>query len=99
MSGEIETHAVEFGQFGKDYEQAAEQVGISQSGVFVLATYADLVKTGQIDEPVQKTAQEQLLEIADKIESEGVKTEEKNEVAERLRYLSQFIVMRPVPYE
>lgn len=99
MSGAIETHAVEFGQFSKDYQNAAEKLGIPQSGVFILASFEDLIKTGDIDVPEMKTAQELLLDLADKIENEGVKQEERTEVAERLRYLSQFILMRPVPVE
>jgi hypothetical protein len=99
MSGAIETHAVEFGQFGKDYQEAAEKLGIPQAGVFILASFEDMIKTGDIDVPEMKTAQELLLDLADKIEHEGIKPEERTEVAQRLRYLAQFILMRPVPTE
>ena len=97
MTQQIETHAVEFGQFGKDYAEAAEKIGISEAGVFILTTYQDLVRNGDIDEPVIRTAREQLLELADDIEENGVSGERRQQVAELVRYLSQFALERPVP--
>lgn len=94
----VETHAVEFGEFGKDYEEAAEKIGISKQGVFILAAFADLVKSGDIDEAPIKTASEQLLEIADEIERDGdAAADNHDSIVERLRYLAQFTLERPVP--
>ncbi|CDN96500.1 hypothetical protein [Agrobacterium tumefaciens] len=97
MTQRIETHAVEFGQFGKDYADAAERLGISQAGAFILATYKDMKNSGDIDEPVVRTAREQLLALADDIEENGVKGDRRQQVAELVRYLSQFALERPVP--
>lgn len=97
MTQQIETHAVEFGQFGKDYAEAAEKVGISEAGIFILTAYQDLMKSGDIDEPVIRTAREQLLAVADDIEENGVSGERRQKVAELIRYLSQFALERPVP--
>ena len=97
MTQQIETHAVEFGQFGKDYADAARQAGISEAGVFILAAYQDLVRSGDIDEPVTRTAREQLLAVADDIEENGVSGDRRFQVSELVRYLSQFALERPVP--
>lgn len=93
----IEQHAVEFGGFAKDYAEAAEKIGISKEGVFLLTAYADLKRDGKIDED-EITAQEMLLNVADWVE-EGVPEANKQEVAELLRYLAQFTLQRPVPVE
>ena len=97
MTQSIETHAVEFGQFGKDYAEAAEKIGISEAGIFILTTFQDLMKSGDIDEPVIRTAREQLLELADDIEENGASGDRRQQVAELIRYLSQFALERPVP--
>lgn len=94
---QIETHAVEFGQFSKDYAEAAKTVGISEAGVFILTAYQDLMKSGGIDDPVTRTAREQLLAVADDIEENGVTVARRQQVAELVRYLSQFALERPVP--
>jgi hypothetical protein len=96
---QIESHAVEFGMNGEDYAEAAQRMGISQAGVFILATYQDLVKSGDIDEPVVRTAREQLLALADDIEENGVAADRRQAVSEMIRYLSQFALGRPVPYQ
>lgn len=97
MTQQIETHAVEFGQFTKDYAEVAEKIGISEAGIFILAAFQDLMKSGDIDEPVIRTAREQLLAVADDIEENGVTCERRQQVAEMIRYLSQFALERPVP--
>ena len=97
MTQSIETHAVEFGQFGKDYAEAAEKIGISEAGIFILTTFQDLMRSGDIDEPVIRTAREQLLAVADDIEENGVSGDRRFQVAELVRYLSQFALERPVP--
>lgn len=97
MTQQIETHAVEFGQFGKDYAEAAERIGISEAGIFILTAYQDLMRSGDIDEAVSRTAREQLLAIADDIEENGVSGDRRRQVAEMVRYLSQFALERPVP--
>lgn len=97
MTQRIETHAVEFGQCSKDYAEAAQKLGISQAGAFILATYQDLVKSGDLDEPVTRTAREQLLAVADDIEENGVAGDRRQQISEMIRYLSQFALERPVP--
>ena len=97
MTQSIETHAVEFGQFGKDYAEAAGKIGISEAGIFILTTFQDLMRSGGIDEPVIRTAREQLLAVADDIEENGVSGDRSFQVAELVRYLSQFALERPVP--
>lgn len=97
MTQSIETHAVEFGQFGKDYAEAAEKIGISEAGIFILTTFQDLMRSGDIDEPMIRTAREQLLAVADDIEENGVSGDRRFQVAELVRYLSQFALEHPVP--
>lgn len=97
MTQQIETHAVEFGQFTKDYAEAAERIGLSEAGAFIVTAYQDLMKSGDIDEPVIRTAREQLLAVADDIEENGVSPDRRFQVAELVRYLSQFTLERPVP--
>jgi len=97
MTHQIETHAVEFGQFGKDYAEAAESTGISEAGVFIVTAFQDLMKSGNIAETVSRTAREQLLELADDIEENGASGDRRQQVAELIRYLSQFALERPVP--
>ncbi len=97
MTQQIETHAIEFGQFSKDYAEAAKKIGISKAGVFILTAFQDLMRSGDIDEPVIRTAREQLLAVADDIEENGVMGDRRFQVAELVRYLSQFTLERPVP--
>jgi len=97
MTQSIETHAVEFGQFGKDYAEAAEKIGISEAGIFILTTFQDLMNSGDIDEPVIRTAREQLMAVADDIEENGVSGDRRRAISELIRYLSQFALERPVP--
>lgn len=96
MMQQIETYAVEFGQFCKDYAEAAERIGISEAGIFILTAFQDLMKSGDIDEPAIRTAREQLLAVADDIEENGVSGDRRQQVAELVRYLSQFALERPV---
>ncbi|MCJ8237815.1 hypothetical protein [Peteryoungia algae] len=94
---QIETFAVEFGNRQQDIAKAAERIGISRQGAFILATYQGMIRDGDIDEENAKTAREMLLELADKISDQGVSASERQEVAELVRYLSQFALERPVP--
>lgn len=97
MTQQIETHAVAFGINSQDYAETAQRMSISQAGVYVLATYQELVKSGDIDEPATRTAREQLLALADDVEENGVSGDRRQQVAELIRYLSQFALERPVP--
>lgn len=94
---QIETFAVEFGNRSADIAEAAERIGISRQGAFVLAAYQGMIRDGDIDDDQAKTAREMLLELADKISDEGVSASERHQVAELVRYLSQFALERPVP--
>ena len=96
MTKQIERYAVSFGPYATHYVDAAEAVGIAQAGVFILSAYDDLIKSGEIDESVV-SAREQLLAIADDIEENGVQEDRRHEIAEILRYLSQFSLDRAVP--
>jgi len=96
MTKQIEKYAVNFGPYATHYVDAAETVGISQAGVFILSACDDLIKRGEIDEPVV-SAREQLLAIANDIEANGVREDRRHELAEILRYLSQFSLERAVP--
>ncbi len=94
---QIETFAVQFGNRGADIAEAAERIGISRQGAFILATYQGMLRDGDIDEDQSKTAREMLLELADKISDQGVSASERQDVAELVRYLAQFTLERPVP--
>lgn len=97
MTQKIETHAVKFGSYGNDYAEVAERFGVTETAVFVMASFQDMVKTGHLDEPVIRTAREQLLAVADDIEENGVPEDRRHDVAELVRYLSQFTLDRPAP--
>lgn len=97
MTTKIETHAVKFGSYGKEYAEVAERYGISETAVFMLSAFQDMMKTGDLDEPVIRTAREQLLAVADDIEENGVSDDRRHDVAELVRYLSQFTLDRPAP--
>lgn len=88
---------MKFGSYGQEYAEVAERYGISESAVFMLAAFKDMMATGHLDEPVIRTAREQLLAVADDIEQNGVSEDRRHDVAERLRYLSQFTLDRPAP--
>lgn len=94
---QIETFAVQFGKRGADIAEAAERIGISRQGAFILAAYQGMVRDGDIDDNQAKTARELLLELADRISDQGVSASERHDVAELVRYLSQFALERPVP--
>lgn len=97
MKQKIETHAVQFGSYGKDYAEIAERYGITETAVFIMSSFQDLMKTGDLDEPVIRTAREQLLAVADDIEENGVTEDRRHAVAELVRYLAQFTLDRPAP--
>ncbi|MCZ8158297.1 MAG: hypothetical protein O9256_00130 [Rhizobiaceae bacterium] len=94
---QIESYAVEFGNRQKDIAEAAERIGISKQGAFILAAYQGMLRDGDIDDDHAKTAREMLLGLADKISDQGVSASERQEVAELVRYLAQFTLERPVP--
>jgi hypothetical protein len=94
----IESRAFLLGTYAKDYADAAHRIGISEQGVFLLTAYQGLVASGDIDEP-QVTARDQLLRLADRIETAGASPSEHQQIAETIRYLSQFALERPVPVE
>lgn len=96
MTKHIEKYAVNFGPYATHYVDAVETVGISQAGVFILSACDDLIKSGEMDEPVV-SPREQLLAIADDIEENGVPQDRRHDLAEVLRYLSQFSLERAVP--
>lgn len=94
---QIDSYAVEFGNRQQDIAEAAERIGISRQGAFVLATYQGMIRDGDIDEENAKTAREMLLELADKISDQGVSVSERQETAELVRYIAQFTLERRVP--
>ena len=97
MTTQIETHAVNFGSYGKDYAEIAERYGITETAVFIMSSFKDMMATGHLDEPVIRTAREQLLAVADEIEENGVSEDRRHDVAELVRYLAQFTLDRPAP--
>jgi len=94
---QIDSFAVQFGHTRQDIAEAAERIGISKQGAFILAAYQGMIRDGDIDDDQSKTAREMLLELADRISDQGVSAAERQEVAELVRYLSQFALERPVP--
>lgn len=96
MSKKVEGFEVDFGIYNTDYDEAAEKVGISSEGVFLLTTYADLLRNGDIDTSEIVTARESLNRLADSIERDGF-PDDKDGFANTLRYLANFTVDRPIP--
>lgn len=94
---QIDSYAVQFGNNRQDIAEAAERIGISKQGAFILAAYQGMLRDGDIDDDQSKTARELLLELADRISDQGVSAAERKEVAELVRYLAQFALERPVP--
>ena len=94
----VDQFEVNFGEHASAYEEAAHQAGICKEGVFVLATYQDMLNSRELtlaNDPV--TARELVLRLAEQIETEGIPKGREQATAELLRYYAQFTVDRPIP--
>ncbi len=97
MADGVEAFETNLGVYDQEYAQAAKKVGLPKEGVFILSTYADMLKNGSIEPSEIVTPREMLFRLADDVEENGIKGNEREAFANKLRYLANFIVERPVP--
>lgn len=69
---------------------------ISVEGAWLVQSLEDLIQTGEYA-GVTMTAAEAIVMVADKIETDGIAPEGQKAVADLLRYLAQFALVRPIP--
>lgn len=92
----IERYEVQLGEYETAFSKAVDATGISQEGLFIIASHRALVERCTIDD-TNKSARDYLLEIANTIERFGVSKNERQNVADTLRYLSQFSILISIP--
>lgn len=69
---------------------------ISVEGAWLAQSLEDLIQTGEYA-GVTMTAADAIVMVADKIETNGVPLEGQKAIADLLRYLAQFALVRPIP--
>ena len=91
----LDDYAVTFSNGGMSSSDSLEG-NISVEGAWLVQSLEDLVKSGEYA-GVTMNAADAILIVADKIETDGIAPEGQKAVADLLRYLAQFALVRPVP--
>ncbi|WP_312356746.1 hypothetical protein [Agrobacterium sp.] len=97
LTTKIEDYAVDWPMNGgmSGVDKLGESA-ISVEGAWLVQSLQDLVKSGEYA-GVTMNAADAILMVADKIETDGIAPEGQKAVADLLRYLAQFALVRPVP--
>lgn len=89
----VDDYAVTFGNGGMPRDDLN---AVSVEGAWLVQSLEELVQSGEYA-GVTMTAADAIVAVADKIETDGIAAEGRKAVADLLRYLSQFALVRPIP--